>query len=170
MLDPSHIAPSRSDANSNGHFPMNNSTSAGTPRGFNLNTGMPFGMSAGLSGSMATPAVFQPFFGPQPTNGGWLGHNNDDERHQMGPKRNNNKYPHRVFGPYDRSHKEARNMRWNTMGRLTPPRGGHRPSVPRFADGGIAAMGPREAVQGRSLKSYEDLDAVGGNGNGELNY
>jgi hypothetical protein len=33
-----------------------------------------------------------------------------------------------------------------------------------------AAMGPREAVQGRSLKSYEDLDAVGGSGGGELNY
>lgn len=29
---------------------------------------------------------------------------------------------------------------------------------------------PREAVQGRSLKSYEDLDAVGGAGGGELNY
>lgn len=31
-------------------------------------------------------------------------------------------------------------------------------------------MGPREAVQGRSLKSYEDLDAVSGAGSGELNY
>lgn len=29
---------------------------------------------------------------------------------------------------------------------------------------------PREAVQGRSLKSYEDLDAVDGTGEGELNY
>ncbi|WEW58609.1 hypothetical protein PRK78_004077 [Emydomyces testavorans] len=38
------------------------------------------------------------------------------------------------------------------------------------AGGGPQAMGPREAVQGRSLKSYEDLDAVGGPGNGELNY
>jgi hypothetical protein len=36
--------------------------------------------------------------------------------------------------------------------------------------GGHQAMGPREAVQGRSLKSYEDLDAVGGAGAGELNY
>jgi hypothetical protein len=25
-------------------------------------------------------------------------------------------------------------------------------------------------VQGRSIKSYEDLDAVGGGGSGELNY
>jgi hypothetical protein len=31
-------------------------------------------------------------------------------------------------------------------------------------------VGPREAVQGRSLKSYEDLDAVAGGGSGELNY
>lgn len=38
------------------------------------------------------------------------------------------------------------------------------------AGGGVQAMGPKEAVQGRSLKSYEDLDAVGGAGSGELNY
>lgn len=36
--------------------------------------------------------------------------------------------------------------------------------------GGGMTMGPREAVQGRSIKSYEDLDAVGGEGAGELNY
>jgi hypothetical protein len=35
---------------------------------------------------------------------------------------------------------------------------------------GAQAMPPKEAVQGRSLKSYEDLDAVGGSGGGELNY
>ncbi|PGH13050.1 hypothetical protein AJ79_03887 [Helicocarpus griseus UAMH5409] len=38
------------------------------------------------------------------------------------------------------------------------------------AGGSGQAMGPKEAVQGRSLKSYEDLDAVGGAGSGELNY
>jgi hypothetical protein len=31
-------------------------------------------------------------------------------------------------------------------------------------------MAPREAVQGRSLKSYEDLDAVDASGSGELQY
>jgi hypothetical protein len=31
-------------------------------------------------------------------------------------------------------------------------------------------MGPREAVQGRQLKSYEDLDAAGGGGDAELPY
>lgn len=35
------------------------------------------------------------------------------------------------------------------------------------AGGGMNAMGPREAVQGRSLKSYEDLDAApNGSGSG----
>ncbi|SLM40644.1 arsenite resistance protein ars2 [Lasallia pustulata] len=53
VLDPSHIAPSRSDANSNGHFPTNNAHSAaGTPRGFNL-ASMP-------------PLPFLPAFPPQP--------------------------------------------------------------------------------------------------------
>ena len=28
-------------------------------------------------------------------------------------------------------------------------------------EGGAGAMGPQEAVQGRSLRSYEDLDAAG---------
>jgi len=39
-----------------------------------------------------------------------------------------------------------------------------------MAPGGGPMVGPREAVQGRQLKSYEDLDAVGGDGAGELNY
>lgn len=38
------------------------------------------------------------------------------------------------------------------------------------AGGAGGAVGPREAVQGRSLKSYEDLDAVAGGAGGELNY
>lgn len=41
----------------------------------------------------------------------------------------------------------------------------------RWGDGaGGAAVGPREAVQGRTIKSYEDLDQVSGGGGGELNY
>src|SRR3569833_790829 len=36
-MDPAHIAPSRTDANSNGHFPPpNGQAPTGTPRGFNL--------------------------------------------------------------------------------------------------------------------------------------
>jgi hypothetical protein len=53
-------------------------------------------------------------------------------------------------------------------------RGGPRGGAPggKWGDGaaGGAAIGPREAVQGRSLKSYEDLDQVSGGGGGELNY
>ena len=40
-------------------------------------------------------------------------------------------------------------------------------------EGGVATMGPKEAVQGRSLRSYEDLDAAGdkeGKATGELDY
>lgn len=37
-------------------------------------------------------------------------------------------------------------------------------------EGGAATMGPSEAVVGRSLRSYEDLDADKGEGTGELNY
>ena len=60
--------------------------------------------------------------------------------------------------------------RWPPKRRLSPPRGGQGRQPPhRFPDG-AAAMGPREAVQGRSLKSYEDLDAAGGSGTGDLDY
>lgn len=63
-------------------------------------------------------------------------------------------------GPYDR-----RGGRWEGGGR------GGRVGGSRWGDGaGAAAGGPREAVQGRSLKSYEDLDHVAGGGGGELNY
>ncbi|KAJ9480518.1 hypothetical protein VN97_g13041, partial [Penicillium thymicola] len=41
-------------------------------------------------------------------------------------------------------------------------------SFPDSSSGG--SMAPREAVQGRSLKSYEDLDAVDASGSGELQY
>lgn len=38
------------------------------------------------------------------------------------------------------------------------------------AGGGMNAMGPREAVQGRQIKSYEDLDAQpSGGGSGRPN-
>ncbi len=77
-------------------------------------------------------------------------------------------------GPYDRRPRDPRSGQ--ETGRLSPPpgsrRGGAAPVGGRWGDGaaGGAAVGPREAVQGRSLKSYEDLDAVAGGGNGELNY
>jgi len=178
VLDPAHIAPSRSDANSNGHFPINNHMPTGTPRGFNLNN-MPMSFNPmAMQGQLPNPAALSAFFGANGMPPG-MGFPNmpfpggDDDRHNSGPMRRgggrmlNNRPP----GPYDRQARDNRNMRWNSSGRLSPPRGGGgRPGGSRFPDAtGAAVMGPREAVQGRSLKSYEDLDAAGGSV-GELNY
>lgn len=116
-----------------------------------------------------------------------------DDLHQPGVmRRGGNRFTNRS-GPYDRrGHRHgpqgpARGMfsMHGPGGRLPP--GAGVPYVPpghpaaAFAGPGAfpdamgsgpagPAMGPREAVQGRSLKSYEDLDAVGGTGGGELNY
>ncbi|CAK7270661.1 hypothetical protein SEPCBS119000_004203 [Sporothrix epigloea] len=42
----------------------------------------------------------------------------------------------------------------------------------RWGDGagGGAAVGPREAIQGRTIRSYDDLDQIGNGAGGELNY
>ncbi|KAJ5085181.1 hypothetical protein N7532_009952 [Penicillium argentinense] len=107
----------------------------------------------------------------------------DGGLHQPGVmRRGNNRYNSNRSGPYDR-------RRPNNNGRLSPVRmpnmygAGHFPPVPPghpaaamvaapFPDSMTAGGGqpPRESVQGRSIKSYEDLDAVGGSGSGELNY
>ena len=87
---------------------------------------------------------------------------------QSGPMRreggryNNN----RQGGPYDRSAGQSRGMRWNNSGRLSP-RGG-RGRFPDAQQGGV--MAPREAVAGRSLKSYEDLDAADSKPKEDLDY
>ncbi|KAI9775181.1 MAG: hypothetical protein M1839_001368 [Geoglossum umbratile] len=183
VIDPSHIAPSRTDANSNGHFPINNNHfPAGTPRGFNL-ANMPLSFAAPLPGSVFPPPPgFPPFFAPHavPTPGNWGGPGTDftaiDDRGQTGPlRRRNNGARDLQRGPYDR--RPSRDVRWAPPpGRFSPPRIGGDPRRTggvggKWGDGaGGAAVGPREAVQGRSLKSYEDLDAVGGGGAGELNY
>lgn len=211
VLDPAHIAPSRTDANSNGHFPINNTHGhpTGTPRGFNLGS-MPF--NPGFPPNMPMPGMpnppFATMFPPnQPLPGSWINPNamsgipGDGESggHQSGPNRrgggNRNFGNPRGAGPYDRQGgRDQRNVRWNNqaaaMGGMPPNmmgmgRGGPMgpmmgmPGMPamggmRFPGGdggaGAGAMGPREAVQGRSLKSYEDLDAAGGSGTGELNY
>jgi hypothetical protein len=69
-------------------------------------------------------------------------------------------------GPYDR--RPGAQGGWSGGGR-----GGRgMPAGGRWGDGagGNAAVGPREAIQGRTIKSYEDLDQVSGGGSGELNY
>ena len=144
VSDPAHIAPSRSDANSNGHFPpANGHQPAGTPRGFNLNSYGAPNFGQGGANFFGGHAVSIP---PGWTPGG-----------DGAIRRGGGRFQQRS-GPYDRS---SRGGRFEGNGRLSPTRGG-RPN-----DG---APGPREAIAGRSLKSYEDLDAVGGGGGGELNY
>jgi hypothetical protein len=169
-MDPAHIAPSRSDANSNGHFPpANGHMPAGTPRGFNLQAFGGLGMPT-VPG-FGPPGAFPAFFAGHPVQAplGWP----PGQDNRGGPvRRGARQYQTNVrTGPYDR---RPRDQRWGVeAGRLSPPRGrGAMSGGGRWGDGaaGGAAVGPREAVQGRSLKSYEDLDAVAGGGNGELNY
>lgn len=151
VSDPSHIAPSRTDANSNGHFPITNGQSGlSTPRGFNLHN-----FANGVPGFPMPPGGLPPHFAGMP-GAGWSG----DDRRSGGPIRrggsmSGGRGAYRS-GPYDR-----RGPRDSNRGRT----GGS-----RWGDGGAAAGGPREAVQGRSLKSYEDLDNVSGSGSKELDY
>lgn len=182
VLDPSHIAPSRSDANSNGHFPINNQHMAtGTPRGFNL-ASMP--VLNGFPGFV--PPGFPSFatFGNHSVQipGGWSGGGGNptmidgDGMHQPGPmRRGGARFQSTRSGPYDR--RQPRYGGTSNGGRLSPrgmngiQMGGRMGGANKWGDGaGGQTVGPREAVQGRSIKSYEDLDAVGGSGAGELNY
>ncbi|KAK0731764.1 hypothetical protein B0H67DRAFT_475826 [Lasiosphaeris hirsuta] len=177
VLDPAHIAPSRTDANSNGHFPPSNGQQpTGTPRGFNLNN---YAMNSMLNfGSFPMAAMFsQGMMGANPLAAppGWHAPGGDDRgagpiRRGGGPVGGGGRFQNRP-GPYER----RPNPRWGADGGMNGTPGGRgRPGpVNRWGDGaaGGAAMGPREAVQGRTLKTYDDLDQVaGGGGGGELNY
>lgn len=142
---------------------------AGTPRGFNLQN---FGMNPMASMNFG-PGGFPAFFGNRAVGAaaGWMGAADPGGAIRRGAGRFQNARP----GPYDR--RQGGNQRFEN-GRLSPPPGGGRRGSGmgggggRWGDGasGGAAVGPREAVAGRSLKSYEDLDAVAGGGSGELNY
>lgn len=160
VMDPSHIAPSRTDANSNGHFPTGNGqSSTGTPRGFNLQNFSVNGIM-GMPGFPMPPGGFPPMFAGMQGGGGW---NPAGDDRSGGPVRRGGMSGRGQFrsGPYDRRGGGHRYDGGN-RGRM----GGS-----RWGDGaGGAAGGPREAVQGRSLKSYEDLDQASGGGSGELNY
>ncbi|KAK3943645.1 serrate RNA effector molecule [Diplogelasinospora grovesii] len=193
VIDPSHIAPSRTDANSNGHFPpANGQQPTGTPRGFNLQN---YAMNSMLNFPGFPMPVFPPGMMGAGNNAmgaaaGWHapGAGGDDRGGAGGPIRRGGamgaggggRFQNRT-GPYDR----RQNPRWGSQGAMDPmtmmgppipgSRGGiGRPGGPanRWGDGaaGGAAMGPREAVQGRTIKSYEDLDQVSGGVGGELNY
>ncbi|OAL74672.1 hypothetical protein A7D00_0266 [Trichophyton violaceum] len=190
-LDPAHISPTRSDAASNGHFPFPpGHIPAGTPRGFNYNT-MPFISNAASFNGMSVAnhaAGSNPMLNMLPHDS--LHH---PQHHPGVIRRGAGRYAHsHRSGPYDR--RTARHPMSGPpgAGRLSPSRsmfgrvsmpipaghpatalmGAGAPGVPggRWDAAAQQAMGPKEAVQGRSLKSYEDLDAVGGAGGGELNY
>lgn len=182
VIDPAHIAPSRTDANSNGHFPPSNGQQpTGTPRGFNLQS---YAMNnlMNFPGFPPMPAMFPPgMMGAAPlgsataVTAGWHPPPGGGDDRGTGPIRRGgamgNRFNNRP-GPYDR----RQNPRWGAMEGVTNGvmggRGGRIAPTSRWGDGaaGGAAMGPREAVQGRTIKSYEDLDQVSGGGGAELNY
>jgi hypothetical protein len=142
----------------------------GTPRGFNLSN-IPMASFGGMPGSPGFPG-----FGMHAAQmqGSWPGM--EGGGHMPGPMRRGRGggMQNRMAGPYDR--------RGPRYGNSAGPRdrgsmdmgmglgGGMRSGGNKGWDGGMGQGGPREAVQGRQLKSYEDLDAVGGGGGGELDY
>lgn len=84
----------------------------------------------------------------------------------IGPMRNNGRSfaangggTYRTPGPYQRN---------GGRGRM-PSMSGGRSGMMGMMEGGQHTMGPNEAVAGRSLRSYEDLDADKGETT-ELNY
>lgn len=177
VSDPAHIVPSRSDSNSNGHFPpTNGGQPTGTPRGFSLQNyavnpaNFPFAMP-----------IFGNMMAAMGANGpGWHAPGAGSDDRATGPIRRGGgamgggaRYNNRP-GPYDRRG-GGPGQRYDALGGGGMGGRGGRPAPPgagRWGDGaaGGAAMGPREAVQGRTIKSYEDLDQVSGGGSGELNY
>lgn len=178
VLDPSHVVPSRVDPNSNGPF-QGNGMQGGTPRGFSLSN-IPFGFPMGMPpGGLPPPPGFPATFGQYPVTMPMPPYGPNyamDPNSQVGPmRRGGGRFGNRTAGPYDRQPKDARNARWANPGGMEPPRamrgGMMGPPPMRFADAsGGATVGPREAVAGRSLKSYEDLDAIGAEVKEELNY
>ncbi|KAK4454624.1 serrate RNA effector molecule [Podospora aff. communis PSN243] len=173
VIDPAHIAPSRTDANSNGHFPPSNGQQpTGTPRGFNLQN---YGMNNMLNlGGFPMAAMFGSMgVNPLAAVPQWGAAGGDERgggpiRRGGGPAGGGGRFQNRS-GPYDR----RPNPRYGDGGMAGAMGGRGRPGpANRWGDGaaGGAAMGPREAVQGRTIKSYEDLDQVSGGGGGELNY
>ena len=147
VLDPSRLAQGRNDANSNGHFPVNTSMNS-TPRNFTLNGSM---MGNGIVPGIFNPMLqYPPGVGPPWPMPGMNG--------GVGPMRTGMRGPGARPGPYDRR---------------GPPRGGGR-SPPRglppggrnsFVEGGVGTFSS-QAVEGRTMKSYNDLDAAGGSSGG----
>lgn len=139
VLDPSHIAPSRSDANSNGHFPIGNSgMPTGTPRNFSLQSHMSAGFAPGLAASYPALMAAGGWPGAAMANVPGLGPIRTQAGRGLGTS-------YRSNGPYARP--------------PLPP--GRAPSFSGRSALGLpeGGAGPREATQGRTIRTYEDLDA-----------
>ena len=168
---------------------MNNAVpNSGTPRGFNLQnmmTGYPPHFASQVNGGQ-----FPPFgtFGnhtvqaPQwNINQAMMANGTTDETHMAGPmRRGGGRFAGgmRLNGPYDRRQQGRFSNQAGMMGPVGNPipagmgrRGGFGGGG-KWGDGaGAQSMGPKEAVQGRMIKKYDDLDAtVEGGGASELNY
>jgi hypothetical protein len=161
--------------------------SSGTPRGFNLqNMNM---MNFGQNG-MASMNGMQPSFQngqgfvpglPNPFAIGEMAGMHNPGAVRRGGRFNNNR-----SGPYDRNNRGNMQRGYSSgsmggMGMRMPSGGigtglgmgflaqGGGGGGGKWGDGAAGGTGPREAVQGRSIKSYEDLDAQpasGGNAGG----
>ena len=101
---------------------------------------------------------------------------NGDEAHQAGPiRRGGGRFANMRTNPYDRRGQprfmEGKPNGMMAMANPMARRGGFAGGAGRWGDGaGAQTVGPNEAVQGRTLRKYDDLDAVEGGGGGELNY
>lgn len=141
----------------------------GTPRNFSLNN-MAFGnnMMAGGMPPGISPAMFNPFMGQHPVAMPPAWAMAGAEHGGAGPMRSGMRTNNaRALGPYDRA------PRRSVGGRLSPPRngGGGRGRGGMFMEGGVGTFGTAQSVEGRTMKSYNDLDATSGDqGGGELNY
>jgi hypothetical protein len=129
VLDPAHIVPSRSDANSNGHFPLSSShMQSGTPRGFNLANPLYFNANGAMAagGFQGVPAAnFPGFMGVNQAS--WAGNGlvpgDASGLHQPGVmRRGGGRYNNRS-GPYDRRGNRSGAGGANAAnGRLSPVR------------------------------------------------
>ncbi|KAJ6172713.1 hypothetical protein N7470_001780 [Penicillium chermesinum] len=150
VLDPSRIAPSRSDANSNGHFPtVAHGAANGTPRGFRIMNMPPFGSSGHIPGGF--PNGMPGFVGPPDS---WnpsvaVGSDIAAMHHPGVMRRGQNRHNNNRPGPYDRRRNNSGRLspvRMTPYGRLPPgmmpiPAGHPAASMaPQFPDAGTGAQ------------------------------
>lgn len=142
VLDPAHVSPVRPDLAGphTHHFPH---LAGGSSRGGHTDHYNP--SSASSNAGMNKRGLVGGGSGPVRRGGG---------RSALHPP---------YYRPYDRA-LPARPLNGHRLS------GAEGPTNVSDTVNGAGAVGPPEAVQGRSLRSYEDLDAVGGAGSGELNY